>query len=40
MVTVAYNSNHQSMDHAEWISALIFPSLQTCRNEPRETFVF
>lgn len=39
IVTVAYNSNHQSTDHAEWISALVFPSLRACRNEPRDTCI-
>lgn len=39
IVKVAYNSGHYSMDHLEWISALIFPPLQACRNELSKTLI-
>lgn len=40
IVKVAYNSGHYSMDHLEWISALIFPPLQACRNELSKKLIF
>jgi len=40
LVKVAYNSGHHSMDHLEWMSALIFPPVQACRNELSKTPIF